>query len=287
MASARRCSIICCAASASSIFTGLQGKDLYASERGYSLKDLEVFYTGKRDGEVATASDGIVAYERFLETGDQSILEEIERYNEVDCRSTKGLARLAASSVRPANATWFVTDSEARARSGHRPEAREALAQGAGKRAASVSATGSPGCCSISTRFIAAPTSPRGGNISIGSSQDSEELIDDLESLGGLVGHRAASRACPKIRLSETRDEAARERLGVCVRGLQKGSVTIVELDRRERQIAIKGTKKIGLLPDRTGSHSLGPAPKQRASRSGRPGHRRVNWRNGRVFGDQ
>ncbi len=43
---------------------------------------------GKRDTEVTEGGDSIVAFERFLETGDRSLLESIERYNEDDCRST-------------------------------------------------------------------------------------------------------------------------------------------------------------------------------------------------------
>ena len=42
----------------------------------------------RRDTEVAEGGDSIVAFERFLETGDRSLLESIERYNEDDCRST-------------------------------------------------------------------------------------------------------------------------------------------------------------------------------------------------------
>ena len=59
-----------------------------AGQPNYSLKSIEAFYTGKRDTEVAEGGDSIVAFERFLETGDRSLLELIERYNEDDCRST-------------------------------------------------------------------------------------------------------------------------------------------------------------------------------------------------------
>lgn len=70
--------------------------DLYAVVRqgvrvgqpNYSIKSVEAFYMDKRDTEVAEGGDSIVAFERFLETGDRSLLESIERYNEDDCRST-------------------------------------------------------------------------------------------------------------------------------------------------------------------------------------------------------
>jgi predicted RecB family nuclease len=77
----------------------LRGKvlvDLYAVVRqglrigqpNYSIKSVETFYMGKRDTEVAEGGDSIVAFERYLETGDEALLEGIERYNEDDCRST-------------------------------------------------------------------------------------------------------------------------------------------------------------------------------------------------------
>ena len=61
---------------------------LRVGQPNYSIKSIEAFYMGKRDTEVAEGGDSIVAFERFLETGDRSLLESIERYNEDDCRST-------------------------------------------------------------------------------------------------------------------------------------------------------------------------------------------------------
>ena len=73
--------------------------DLYAVVRqgvrigqpSYSIKSIEAFYMDRRDTDVADGGDSIVAFERFLETGDRSLLESIERYNEDDCRSTRRL----------------------------------------------------------------------------------------------------------------------------------------------------------------------------------------------------
>jgi predicted RecB family nuclease len=61
---------------------------LLAGQPNYSIKSIEAFYMDKRDTEVTAGGDSIVAFERFLETGDRSLLESIERYNEDDCRST-------------------------------------------------------------------------------------------------------------------------------------------------------------------------------------------------------
>jgi uncharacterized protein len=61
---------------------------LRVGQPDYSIKSVEAFYMGKRDTKVAEGGDSIVAFERFLETGDRVLLEGIERYNEDDCRST-------------------------------------------------------------------------------------------------------------------------------------------------------------------------------------------------------
>lgn len=79
--------------------------DLYAvarhavrtSARRLSIKDLEAFYRDKRDTDVQSGMESVVQYEAWLKTGespamrDQAILDDIERYNEDDCVSTRQL----------------------------------------------------------------------------------------------------------------------------------------------------------------------------------------------------
>lgn len=55
----------------------------------YSLKKLEPLYMAARQGTIKDGGSSIVEYERWLETGDGSILEEIATYNRVDCDSTR------------------------------------------------------------------------------------------------------------------------------------------------------------------------------------------------------
>jgi uncharacterized protein len=57
----------------------------------YSLKELESLYRGKRSTEIVDAAGSIVAYEDWLESRDQRLLDEIARYNEDDCISTAQL----------------------------------------------------------------------------------------------------------------------------------------------------------------------------------------------------
>jgi len=63
-------------------------QSLLASRESYGLKALEDFYMPARSDTIADAGGSIVAYERWRETGDQQLLDEIARYNEQDCTST-------------------------------------------------------------------------------------------------------------------------------------------------------------------------------------------------------
>ncbi len=64
----------------------------------YSIKSIELIYRGKRKTEVATATDSIVFYQRWLDEQDgtdwttSNILKEIRDYNKDDCDSTLELA---------------------------------------------------------------------------------------------------------------------------------------------------------------------------------------------------
>jgi uncharacterized protein len=70
-------------------------ESIRASTPSYSIKDIEKFYREAREGDVQTAGASIVYYERYLETGDELLLEKIERYNEDDCRSLQQLLMAA------------------------------------------------------------------------------------------------------------------------------------------------------------------------------------------------
>ena len=77
------------------------------SEPRYSIKNLETFYMGKREGEVKDAGASIVYYERWKETGDSKLLDQIRDYNEDDCVSTY-LLREWLLTIRPTGIPWFV-----------------------------------------------------------------------------------------------------------------------------------------------------------------------------------
>ena len=71
---------------------------LLVGEPGYSLKNLEHLVREDRGGDVQSATDSIVEYDRFLNSGEppdwrrSPILEGIRNYNRDDCVSTARLA---------------------------------------------------------------------------------------------------------------------------------------------------------------------------------------------------
>jgi predicted RecB family nuclease len=79
---------------------------LVASEKGYSIKDLEAFYMEKRDADVATAGASVVFYEKWRETGDSELLDKIHDYNRTDCISTQLLRDWLVRDVRPDGMPW-------------------------------------------------------------------------------------------------------------------------------------------------------------------------------------
>jgi predicted RecB family nuclease len=61
---------------------------LRISHQSYSLKAVRTFFMETGAGSVTDAEDSIIGFESWLQTGDQAILDAIERYNEEDCLST-------------------------------------------------------------------------------------------------------------------------------------------------------------------------------------------------------
>jgi len=68
-------------------------QSIRAPFEGYSLKQIERFYSPPRDEEIKDAMGSVVMYARWRETGEQRILDDIEEYNRRDCESTLGLHR--------------------------------------------------------------------------------------------------------------------------------------------------------------------------------------------------
>lgn len=84
----------------------------------YSLKDVEKLYMPPRTGEVQTALGSVVAYQRWLDSGEglswqeSAILAEIRNYNRIDCESLLRL-RDWLLEVQKENKIHYVPESSA------------------------------------------------------------------------------------------------------------------------------------------------------------------------------
>lgn len=78
---------------------------LRVSEPKYSIKNLERFYWGKRQGDVTNAGASIVFFERWKQTGEQKLLDDIELYNKDDVHSTMDLHHWLVT-LRPTSLPW-------------------------------------------------------------------------------------------------------------------------------------------------------------------------------------
>ena len=86
-------------------------QSLRASTSSYSIKAIEALYGFERTAEVKGGDDAVVSFETWLETGDDSLLTGVERYNEEDCRSTYALHAWLLS-IRPSDRPWRAAPEE-------------------------------------------------------------------------------------------------------------------------------------------------------------------------------
>lgn len=214
---------------------------IIASEPGYSIKDIEAFYMEKREGEVATAGASIVAYEQWLDTGDQKILDDICAYNEVDCRSTKGLRDWLVANVRPQEIPWFVPTAPENSAPMEEPE-RIALRNRIDACRPNIGDQLADLVFELNG-FHKRADKPAWWEYFDRQDRETAELIDDLESIGGLFAIEPVSGSERRYRYPSQQTKM-REGNGVAMRGL-KGKATIVELDRATQEITVKFPRAI------------------------------------------
>lgn len=96
---------------------------IQTSEPAYSLKNLEVFFADERTQEIKGGGESIVAFENWLRTGDDKLLESIADYNEFDCVSTR-LCRDWLISLKPEGTPWLDPEAEKDAKALEKEEER-------------------------------------------------------------------------------------------------------------------------------------------------------------------
>ena len=157
---------------------------LRASVESYSIKVLEGLYGFRRTADVAGGDESAVLFERWLETGDDALLEGIRLYNEEDCRSTVALHEWLLAQ-RPRDLPWR-PPPEGRERA---PDAEERDAERAALRAKLLdgAAEGEP------RRLLAhlldyhrREARPQWWEWFHHLTLDGEELVEDTDTIGGL-----------------------------------------------------------------------------------------------------
>lgn len=232
---------------------------IVASEPNYSIKSLEAFYGLERSGEVKTAGGSVVAYERWRETQDKAILDEIEDYNRVDCISTEKLRDWLAG-IRPA-VPWPVLGESA----GEKEAGEDAEAAALRARLAS---SGLPQEWQAMLfdlgMFHKREAKPAWWSIFDSLGREDDELIEDLDAMGGLVAVGTVEPVKQSVQRryqypsQETKLRVGKKPTVPAPEGL--AVVTIADLDRARREVVLKvGKARAELLADRLTLHPEKP----------------------------
>ena len=225
-----------------------------ASERSYSLKDMEAFYGAERSGEVTTAGGSMVAYNRWREEQDPAILREIEEYNRVDCVSTAGLRDWLVS-IRPSEPWPALGGSSVEQR--ERNEARDTEVEALRARLETADLPEGRGVLLFDlAQFHAREAKPAAWVVFDAAARSSEELCEDMDCLGGLeaIGpaepEKRSIKRTYRFTTQETKLRSGKD--AVIVLDDKMATIEILHLDRRERRVTIKLGPKWGPeLPDR------------------------------------
>jgi predicted RecB family nuclease len=168
------------------------------SEPGYSLKDVEKFYAPPREGEVASAGASIVYYEKWRETNEQRLLDQIEAYNRFDCDSTRGLHEWLLK-LRPAGLAWFTgrgseEEEEKRRERSAKTLEHEAALERYRERLMGAAAANLPErerelreLVFYLLDFHRRADKPGWWEVFARRDMDEEELVEDAECIGGMV----------------------------------------------------------------------------------------------------
>ncbi len=239
---------------------------LRASTESYSLKDLEALYWRERTGEVTTASDSIVEYERWCVTKDHVILDSIASYNRDDCISTAQL-RDWLEGLRPPGVNLAIVDDTA-AENREQSADRAALEVRKHALAASVRASGYG---DAHVRDLIAELlwfhqrSQKPGWWALFERQawSEDELVEDAESLGGVQ----LDTARPPVQVKRSFNTAyvfppqdTKLKVGDTPRFAETlgRAGTIVELSAEDGRLVLRRGLNAADMPER---FSLVPAP--------------------------
>lgn len=225
------------------------------SEPGYSIKNIENFYMSKRAGEVKTAGESVVVYERWRKLQDPALLAEIEDYNRTDCISTEML-RDWLLTIRPADAAWF-SASATEPGDDEKASERQQAEQRTEQMRVALAWCAAPGAATLAEllEFHRREAKPEYWAMFDRQYRLEEDLIEDADCLGGV--HEIGVPPTPvKQSLVFTLGFPAQDfKIREDDRPLLSESLDpageVVDIDEDARRIQIKRGKKGGYLPQR------------------------------------
>jgi predicted RecB family nuclease len=157
---------------------------LRASIPSYSIKDVEELYDFERHAEVGGGGESVNAFETWLETGEDALLDGIREYNREDCVSLHELHRWLLAQ-RPGEIPWRQPPEdreradEAEERDAERSRVRDELLAGADE--------GEPRwLLAHLLEYHRREEKPQGWEYFHHLKLDEEELLDDGDTIGGL-----------------------------------------------------------------------------------------------------
>jgi predicted RecB family nuclease len=220
------------------------------SEPGYSIKNVEAFYLRTaRAGQVTTAGDSIIIYERFRRLGAKALLDEIEVYNKLDCQSL-AKCRDWLISLRPSNLVWpleIAPEKSDPVREQKRIEAEQRTAAHIQALTARCTAEDRPWRTLLAylLEFHRREAKPKFWAMFTRQEMTDEELIDDVECIGVLSSDptrppRPEKRSMVYSFTFDPQDFKMRVDDEVLRAGSLEPAGEIFELDEDARRISLK-----------------------------------------------
>ncbi len=225
---------------------------LWVGRESYSLKETEKLAGFVRTADVGEGSDAVLAYERWLSTGEEALLAEIAAYNEDDCRATLAL-RDWLLAQRPAGLEWRepVGPTEVPEERRETIEAREQLRLALVEGEPDESPRRLAGELLEYHRREARPAWWRFFHF---CEQSPEELVDDAEAIGlleSVAGVDPEDVGYGSVVHTLTYPEQE-QRLGpgeACDPATGESAGEILELDEEARLLRLKRTRKLEEVP--------------------------------------
>lgn len=236
---------------------------IFVSEPSYSLKYLEVFYGLERKGEIKTAGGSVVAYEAWRDNKDQSILDEIEEYNKIDCLSTERL-RDWLLSIRPVG-PWPTFSQDLHGRHEQEDQQASLLRERLSRSALPVERQELLYNLAF---FHKREAKPSWWAIFDSLGKEDDELIDDLDALSGLVADGPAypdkRSMCRRYRFppQETKLRAGKD--ATVASNDSFSTLHVVDIDRLSGSVVLKvGNSRAELLGNQLALHPAKPIDSQ------------------------